>query len=80
MIFIKISSTAVKAKDRIVTIPIENLELPEGTIPESLNKAEAYIYCDEMNHSSIRGTANLDIETGIVFVSIQWQTLIEDAY
>jgi hypothetical protein len=80
LIFVKISPEMAKKKDRVIHIPVENMDLPESATLESVRSAEAYIYCDELNHSSARGVATLDVETGIVFVNVQWQTMIENAY
>lgn len=78
MLFIKVSIGHIVAEATPIVVPFKDVIFPPDDT--SISK-EAYLYCDEKNHSSIRGICTrIDHETRLVHVSVQWQTRIENAY
>lgn len=87
MLFIKVSPFHILAANSSLIVDFDQVKFPpEGENwsipPEGENwSKEAYLYCDERNNSSIRGIiTRVDHDLKLVHVSVQWQTLIEDAY
>lgn len=78
MLFIKVSPFHILAANSSLIVDFDQVKFP----PEGENwSKEAYLYCDERNNSSIRGiVTRVDHDLKLVHVSVQWQTLIEDAY
>lgn len=80
MIFVKISKFEVLRKHAIIIVPLTDVMMPDG-YTGSCAGSYAYIYCDELDHASLTGAiTRMDLTTENVHVSVNWNSMITEAY